>query len=302
MLDSEAQPSSIPGLSCVPSDSSQWQYLCFLASLGHDLGKLFDMNVTGGERRWSPLHETYSEFLQQIKVEPVLKWKEDRVRGAHAQFSPWLMHHLLTAADIEFVGLERLPQLTAALTGTHLGGQLNPFARLLNKIDQESVEQAAPDWMTKQPNSKVNLFVRALRTLIYEGVIKVNCLGAQIYVTDDKAAVVVPVSILMAREFLNKENLKLPPNQRLYDLLAQSELVEANEDRQCVQRIKVPGKKGPVELSAVIFDSYTIIPEEILPTTPKITFEIKPEEPKQAIAIASSMPFPVGSDHRHRQA
>src|SRR5262249_47496339 len=253
-------------------DSSQWQYLCFLASLSHDLGKLFDMNVTGGERRWFPLHETYSEFLREIKVEPMLTWKEDRVRGAHAQFSPWLMHHLLTAADIEFVGLERLPQLTAALTGTHIGGQSNSFARLLSKVDQESVEQAAPDWMTKQPNSKVNLFIRALRTLIYNGVMKVNCLGAQVYVTADKAAVVVPISILMAREFLKEENLKLPQNHRLYDLLAQSEVVEANQDRQCVQRIKVPGKKGPVELSAVIFDTDTIIPEQIVSTLPNVTF------------------------------
>lgn len=210
------------------------------------------------------------------------------MRGAHAQFSPWLMHHLLTAADIEFVGLERLPQLTAALTGTHTGGQSNSFARLLSKVDQESVEQAAPEWMTKQPNSKVNLFIRALRTLIYNGAIKVNCLGAQIYVTGDKAAVVVPISILMARDLLKKENLKLPPNSRLFDLLAQSQFVEANEDRQCVQRIKVRGKKGPVELSAVVFDTCTIIPEGILPTLPNIGFEIKPEEAQQAVAIATS--------------
>jgi hypothetical protein len=298
ILGDEAQPGPMSGLCCVPPDSSQWQYLCFLASLGHDLGKLFDMNVTGGERRWSPLHETYSEFLRQIKVEPVLTWRENRVRGAHAQFSPWLMHHLLTAADIEFVGLERLPKLTAALTGTHTGGQSNSAARLLSKVDQESVEQAAPDWMTKQPNSKVNLFIRALRTLVYNGKIKVNCLGAQIYVTGDKAAVVVPISILLAREFLKKENLKLPSNHRMYDLLAQSELVEANEDRQCVQTIKVRGKKSSVELSAVIFDTGTIIPDGIVSTLPNIGFEIKPEEPKQTVATASSMVFSGGFDHQ----
>lgn len=45
----------------------------------------------------------------------------------------------------------------------------------------------------------------------------------------------VRLSILVAREFLKRENRKLPPNHRLYDLLAQAEGVEANEDRQCVR-------------------------------------------------------------------
>ena len=94
-----------------PEGSPQWQYLCFLAGLGHDLGKLFDMDVQAGDQRWSPLHETYAEFLRHVNVEPLLRWDEDRVRGAHAQMSPWLMHHFLTPADIRFIGVERLPQL-----------------------------------------------------------------------------------------------------------------------------------------------------------------------------------------------
>jgi len=284
----DAQPGPSPNTCYLPSDSSQWQYLCFLASLAHDLGKLFDMNVTSGERRWSPLHESYAEFLKEVRTEPLVSWNEDRVRGAHAQFSPWLMHHLLTAADLEFVGLERLPQLTAALTGTHIGDQSCPLARLVSKLDQESVEEAAPDWMTKRPDSKVNLFIRALRTLIYNGELNVNTPGAPVYVTDDKAAIVVPLSILVAREFLKREERKLPSNHRLYDLLAQAEVVEADEDRQCVRRIKVPGKRGPVELSAVIFDQHTIIPEQILSTLPKVVFERVPEllkEPEARIEI-----------------
>ena len=86
----------------------------------------------------------------------------------------------------------------------------------------------------------------------------------------------------LAREFLKRENLKLPPNHRLYDLLAQAEVVEANEDLQCVRRIKVPGKDGPVELSAVIFRQATIIPERILPTLPNVVFELRPENPDPA--------------------
>lgn len=280
-------------------DSAQWQYLAFLAGLGHDLGKLFDMEMQAGDERWSPLHETHAEFLRHVKVEPVLWWDEGRVRGGHAQLSPWLMHHLLSPDDIRFIGLERLPQLTAALTGTHARDGSMPLARLVSKLDQESVEQAAPEWMNKRPDSKVNQFVRALRNLISDGGLSVNTPGAPVYVVGDKAAVVVPLSIGAVRHYLKQEaNIKLPSNHRLYDLLAQAEVVEADENRQCVQRIRVPGKKGPVELSAVIFNQETIIDQQILPTLPSVTFEIVPEETKQPVAIASSMPFPVGSDHR----
>ena len=149
------------------ADPLQTQYLCFLAGLGHDLGKLFDIELVAGERRWSPLTEAYAEFLRQVKREPVLEWNKKRVRGGHAQFSPWLMHHLLSPADMRFIGLERLPELTGALTGTHAGDQSTPLARLVSKLDQQSVEQAAPDWMLKRPDSKVNQFVNALRSRQY---------------------------------------------------------------------------------------------------------------------------------------
>jgi hypothetical protein len=41
----------------------RWQYLCFLAGLCHDLGKLFEMDVREGQRHWCPLHQTYADFL-----------------------------------------------------------------------------------------------------------------------------------------------------------------------------------------------------------------------------------------------
>jgi hypothetical protein len=263
-------------------DPLQTQYLCFLAGLGHDLGKLFDVELVAGERRWSPLNQTYAEFLRQVKVEPVLEWNAKRVRGGHAQFSPWLMHHLLSPADIRFIGLERLPELMGALTGTHTADQSTPLAHLVSKLDQQSVEQAAPDWMLKRPNSKVNQFIRALKHLISDGRLSVNTLGAPVYVTGDKAAVVIPRALSAARDFLKQEDrIRLPSNHHLYDLLAQAEVVEADENRQCVKRIRVPGKRGPVELYALIFATNTIIPHALLPMLPKAAFELVPEEPKQ---------------------
>ena len=264
------------------------QYLCFVAGLGHDLGKLFDIELVAGERRWSPLNETYAEFLRQVKREPVLEWNEKRVRGGHAQFSPWLMHHLLSPADVRFIGLERLPELTGALTGTHTN-QPTPLARLVSRLDQQSVEQAAPEWMIKRPDSKVNQFIRALRHLISDGRLRVNTLGAPVYITGDKAAVVIPRSLSAARGFLKQEDkTTLPSNHHLYDLLAQAEVVEVDENRQCVKRIRVLGKRGPVELYALIFATNTIIPQAILPTLPKVTFEVIAEEPTHANKTAEA--------------
>jgi hypothetical protein len=287
-LAAQAELDPSTSVSEVSPEAPQWQYLSFLAGLGHDLGKLFDMDVQAGDRHWSPLHETYAEFLRRVKVEPVLRWDEDRVRGGHAQMSPWLMHHLLTTADVRFIGVERLPQLAAALTGTHAGDQSTPLARLVRKLDQESVEQAAPEWLNKRPDSKVNQFIRGLRELISEGGLSVNTPGAPVYVTGNHAAIVVPRCIGAVRHHLKQEKIRLPNNHCLYDLLAQAEVVQADENCQCVKRIRVPGKHGPVELSAVVFKQRTIIPQEILPTLPKITFQIVPEEPKPVAAVANS--------------
>jgi hypothetical protein len=268
-------------------DRPRWQYMCFLAALCHDLGKLLDMDVREGERRWWPLAENYAAFYRKAKTRPVLRWRKDRVRGGHALLSPLVLHQVLTAADVEYLGRERFVKLCGAIAGTHSGDQATPLGRLLSTLDQKNVEEAAPDWMTKRPDSKVNQFVRALRTMIENGSLGVNYLGARVYVTGDKAAVVVPLAIQLARDLLKEERVTLPGNIHLYDLLRQARLVEADDAGQCVRRIKVPGKHGPVELSALIFATDTIVPKQLIAKLPNIVFEIKPE-PKQADPLTTS--------------
>jgi Putative helicase len=271
-----------------PGNAPRWRYLCFLAGVCHDLGKLFEMDVREGQRQWCPLNQTYADFLREAKANPVMRWRKDRVRGAHAMFSPSLVHHILSRADFEYIDREGLVHLVNAIVDTHNGGQSALLVDLLRKLDQESVEEAAPDWMLKRADSKVNQFVRALRTLIERGELGVNSFAAPVYVAGNKAAVVVPAAIQLARDFLKQENVTLPGNIHLYDLLSQSRLVEADEGGRCVRRIKVRGWHGPVELSALIFTTETIVPKQMIATLPNFSFEIKPEEHKHGNGTADA--------------
>jgi hypothetical protein len=269
-------------------NDSRWQYLHFLAGLCHDLGKLFEMDVQQGHRRWSPLHETYADFLRQAKTNPVMRWRADRVRGAHAMFSPSLVHHLIDCSDFKYLGREGLTHLVDAIIGTHNTEQPTPIARVLSKLDQKSVEEAAPEWMLKRTDSKVSQFVRAVRVLIEKGELGVNSFAAPVYVAGDKAAVIVPLAVQSARDLLKQEQVMLPGNIHLYDLLSQSGLVEADSAGRCVRKIRISGKHGPVELSALIFAAETIVPKRIMPTLPNFSFEIKPEEPKHGNGTADA--------------
>jgi len=265
---------------------SRWQYLHFLAGLCHDLGKLFEMDVRQGDHRWSPLHETYADFLRQAKTNPVMRWRADRARGAHAIFSPSLVHHLIDCSDFKYLGRKGLTQLVDAIIGTHNTGQPTPVARVLSKLDQKSVEEAAPEWMLKRADSKVSQFIRAVRVLIEKGELGVNSFAAPVYVDGDKAAVIVPLAIQSARDLLKKDKVVLPGNIHLYDLLSQSGLVEANSAGRCVRKIRISGRHGPVELSALIFATETVVPKRMIPTLPKLRFEIQPEESKHMTAHA----------------
>jgi Putative helicase len=269
-------------------NDSRWQHLHFLAGLCHDLGKLFDMDVRQGERRWSPLHETDADFLRKAKTNPVMRWRADRVRGAQAMFSPSLVHHLIDCSDFKYLGREGLTQLVDAIIGTHNADQPTRVARVLRKLDQKSVEEAAPEWMLKRTDSKVSQFVRAVRALIEKGELGVNSFAAPVYVAGDKAAVIVPLAIQSARDLLKQDRVMLPGNIHLYDLLSQSGLVETDSAGRCLRKIRISGKHGPVELSALIFATETIVPKRMIPTLPKIRFEIQPEESRDVSATADA--------------
>jgi hypothetical protein len=239
--------------------------------------------VRCGRHRWFPLHVSYQDFARRAKQAPSIVWREERERGAHAVLSALLLHHLLTPEDFDYLGLSRVVHLAESLAESHSRNKVSPLARVVSKLDQASVEEAHVS-MAQEADSKIGHFLRALGALIRSSQVGVNFAGGQVYVMGDRTAVVVPVAVNLARDYLKGQKIALPPNTCLYDMLRQANLVEADRAGHCVRKIKVPGKFGTIELSALIFPTDKIVPKEILPTLPPTQFEIEPEAESESEA------------------
>jgi len=263
---------------------SRWQFATFIAALCHDLGKLFELDVRGKGETWCPLDEPYAQFGRRTKT-PVANWRPEREHGAHAKLSSFLMHHILSRADITYLGLPRFVHLATCLSDGHGGASASPLAQTVSRADQASVEQAQPA-IAAQPNNPVSLFLQALQELIENGALGVNTPGAQVYVEGDKAAVVVPVAVSQARERLMARQIKLPPNTNLYNMLRNARLVDADEAGHSVRKIKLQGRQGLISLSALIFPTEKVIPKQILSTLPTTHFEIDTEPAPEATPVA----------------
>ena len=262
----------------------RWQYATFIAALCHDLGKLFELEVRGKGETWCPLDEPYAQFGRRTKT-PVASWRPDREHGAHAQVSGFLIHHVLTRHDIAYLGVPRIVHLGSCLSAAHSSHSESSLSRMVSSGDRASVGQAEAA-IAAQPDSKVGLLLQAFQDLIANGELNVNILSAQVYVEGDKAAVVVPVALNMARDRLKAGGITLPSNVRLFNMLRNAGIVDADQAGRSVRKIKVPGKQGMVGLSALIFPTEKIVPKLILPTLPRTHFEITTEPAPDSATVA----------------
>ena len=204
-------------------------------------------------------------------------WRSDRQHGAHAWSSLVLLHHVVSCEDAAYLGAPRLWHLFSSLAEGHSKATASPLSQTVSRADQASVEQAQPA-IAAQPDSKASLLLQAFHELIANGEMGANVPGGQVYVEGDKAAVVVPVSINLARDRLKIKGIKLPSNNDLYDILRNARLVDADEAGRSVRRIKVQGRQGnTVLLSALIFPADKVVPKLILPTLLRSHFEITTE-------------------------
>ncbi len=264
---------------------SRWQYATFIASLCHDLGKLFDLEVRGRREAWCPMHEPYDTFGRRTKT-PVASWRPDRQYGAHAWSSLALLHHVVSCEDVAYLGAPRLWHLFASLAEGHSQAPVSELSQAVSRADQASVEQAQPA-IAMRPDSKAGLLLQAFQELIAVGEMGVNVPGGQVYVEGGRAAVVVPVAIDLARDRLKRREIKLPSNNDLYDILRNARLVDADETGRSVRKIKVPGRQGNmIPLSALIFSSAdTVVPKLLQADLERTHFEIDTEPASHATPV-----------------
>jgi hypothetical protein len=276
----------------------RWQYATFIAALCHDLGKVFDVHALAGDHTWCPLHQPYSDFVRRARKGLAVSWRPEREHGAHAALSSLLLHHVLSTNDVEFLGVPRLVHLTDCLSESHRRSNGNPLARMVGRADQASVEDAQPS-IAAQPESKVALFLRTLQELITNREIGVNFRGSQVYVAGEKTAVVVPLSVNLARDRLKSRKIVLPPNTYLYDMLRNAHLVEADDAGRSVRRIRVPGKQGDVSLSALIFPTEKVVPRQILATLPAATHFVIEAVPEVEVTATGKDSASEETTHEH---
>jgi hypothetical protein len=255
----------------------RWQYAAFIAALCHDIGKLFEMELRIGDTGWCPFAEPYLDFVRHNRKSPTLTWSPERQHGDHALLSPALLfRHLLTPDDVVYLGAPRIKKITATLVGSHdtLDSD-DPVSRAVSKADQASVERAHPA-IAEQPDSKSGWFLRGLQEMIVSGEINVNIRGAEVFVSGDRTAVVMPAVLFLVRERLRTMySITLPENTHVYNQLRNSNLVDADAAGMCVRAIKATTDGHTVSLKALIFPTDKVIPKSIIPTLPKTThFEI----------------------------
>lgn len=268
----------------------RWQYATFIAALCHDLGKLFDLGVRGKGETWCPIHERYCDFGRRTKI-PVASWRPDREHGAHAQLSPVLLHHLVSCEDLAYLGVPRFRHLVACLSEGHSKATASLLSQIVSRGDQASVEGAQPA-IAAEPESKVGLLLSTLQELIRSGEMGVNIPGGQVYVEGDRAAVVVPIAVSLARDRLKTRQIVLPTNTHLYNMLRNARLVDADDAGHSVRRIRVQGKHGTVSLSALIFPTEKVVPKHIVLTLAATHFEIDTEPASEAEAVAQEQGSP----------
>ena len=264
----------------------RWQYATLVAALCHDVGKLFEMDLRIGDTRWRPFAEPYLEFVRRNRKSPTLKWKAERQHGDHALLSPALLfRHLLTPDDIDYLGEPRVKSIITTLVGSHKGQENDdPVARAVSTADQASVERAHPE-IAARPDSKAGWFLRILQEMILNGEINVNMRGAQIFVSGEKTAVVMPAVLNLVRERLRvMHKVTLPENVHFYNQLRNAHLVEADAAGMCIRKIKATAgghTAGP--LSALIFSTDKVIPKSMLSTLAETHFELDTESRPQPV-------------------
>lgn len=181
------------------NNRQRWILAAALTGLGHDVGKIYDMEVVSDNGdKWNPFQCSLSEWCEQLKITRFyVIWKEHRVHKQHQLRSlrviyKSLFHDELIRYLSEVTGDEILGAIDEAIVlGT------GPLATVLRQAESASIKKdsearrrlGSGSVSDTPPLSAVIL--QAVNALIMDGVWKVNQKGGRVYVTTEGVFIVL---------------------------------------------------------------------------------------------------------------
>lgn len=181
----------------------KWQYAVFAAALCHDCGKpLNDMTVSNTERTitWKPLTEDLYAWAIRNNIKGYhIDWQEGRGRQ-HTSLAILLLERIVTREALEWLelsGMELVTWLTESLN--YNPSPTNLIHDLVVKADQFSVERnlkSIGSALVENDNFNApteRYVIQIMKSLIKEGMWRINEPGARVWKIDEHVYVVWPL-------------------------------------------------------------------------------------------------------------
>lgn len=274
----------------------KWRFAVFVTALLHDAGKVFNVVVAEGSDVWSPLKESLAAFIER-HPKATVTWRGDPVVSEkHATLNGLIAARVLTPEDLAYLEPRRfVPAMEALTADREISG--NEVSRFIKPADRSSAREGLAA-VREHADDKVAHFLRGLRALIQAGTLKVNTPQGQMYVNAERAALVVPSSLYPLRQFLHGEQVTLPENIALYNLLRDRGVAEANELGRVVKRLHVRvGDWQAASLTAIVLPTARLFSDDErsrLRTDVMFEESAEPSAPKDAASDETSPPARAG--------
>lgn len=239
-----------------------WTYAVFTAALCHDLAKpAVDQKVSLYDVAGQSIG-VWDPWAGDIDGQVAAHWYgvefvRNRSYRLHEKASLLLVHRIIPATGLAWLASDR--QAFAAWCGCVSGdaSQADVLGEIISLADRQSVGHSlgadlGPKAATSQVIPLHEKLLMALRQLIEENTLPLNRNGAAGFRTGNKLWLVSKRSIDSMRLYLNQSGHSGIPteNQRLFDVLQEHQVLEANQDR-AIWRMTVQGDSWAHDLTLI---------------------------------------------------
>jgi len=227
--------------------AERYAYAVCAAALLHDAGKILSdvhpVIVQGsGEQAWFPWMGVIRRSQYRVR------FNTGRSYAAHGELGLLLAPLVVPASGLNWIGAT--PAFLTAWASAVIDRKeaAGNMGRIIQEADRLSVKRelrASQSTGSSRPPSVADRFVTALKTLISDGQLLLNCPGAAGWLTDSTLWLVAKTSADMVRSYWAERGQTSIPSQnpRLFTLLQEAGVLIPNE-KQAVWHCKVSDPTG----------------------------------------------------------